>query len=161
MAFIQTDTTLDPTAAEGRRAQLRSLLSARAKEGAAPRGDIEVLETEFVEYTDEGELTVIIPIRPWQVNGLDHVQGGILSYMIDCIFGSMSFVLNGCQPVGTIDSTTNYLRPVTLDDEKVTIRARAVTNSKKIIHATAELYNAKGKPAVTASSNIMKQNAPK
>lgn len=161
MAFIQSDPTLDLTTAEGRRAQLKALLAARAEEGAMPRGDIEVLETEFVEYSDEGELTVKIPIRPWQVNGFDNVQGGILTYMIDCIFGTMSFVTNGCQPVGTIDSTSNYLRPVLLSDETVTIRARAVTNSKRMIHATAELYNAKGKPAVTASSNIMKQNAPK
>ena len=136
MAFIQSDPTLDLTTAEGRRAQLKALLAARAEEGAMPRGDIEVLETEFVEYTDEGELTVKIPIRPWQVNGFDNVQGGILTYMIDCIFGTMSFVTNGCQPVGTIDSTSNYLRPVLLSDETVTIRARAVTNSKRMIHAT-------------------------
>ena len=58
MAFIQSDPTLDLTTAEGRRAQLKALLAARAEEGAMPRGDIEVLETEFVEYTDEGELTV-------------------------------------------------------------------------------------------------------
>ena len=61
MAFIQSDPTLDLTTAEGRRAQLKALLAARAEEGAMPRGDIEVLETEFVEYTDEGELTVKIP----------------------------------------------------------------------------------------------------
>lgn len=47
MAFIQSDPTLDLTTAEGRRAQLKALLAARAEEGAMPRGDIEVLETEF------------------------------------------------------------------------------------------------------------------
>ena len=52
MAFIQSDPTLDLTTAEGRRAQLKALLAARAEEGAMPRGDIEVLETEFVEYSD-------------------------------------------------------------------------------------------------------------
>ncbi len=160
MAFIPTDDIPALTTPEGRRECLRALLAARAEKGEIPRGDIEVLETEFQEYTDDGELTVKIPVRPWQVNGLDNVQGGILIYMIDCVFGAMSFVTNECRPVGTIDTTANYLRPVTLADGEVTIRARAVTNSRRMIHATAELYNAKGKVAVTASTNIMKQNPP-
>ena len=160
MAFIPIDRIPDLKTPEGRRECLRTLFAARAEEGKTPRGDIEVLETVFQEYTDEGELTVKIPVRPWQVNGLDNVQGGILIYMIDCVFGAMSYVTNECQPVGTIDTTANYLRPVTLSDGEVTIRARAVTNSRRMIHATAELYNARGKAAVTASTNIMKQKAP-
>lgn len=160
MAFIPIDDMPALTTPEGRRECLRMLFAARAGEGKTPRGDIEVLETEFDGYTDEGELTVRIPVRPWQVNGLDNVQGGILVYMIDCVFGAMSFVTNECGPVGTIDTTANYLRPVTLEDGWVTIRARAVTNSRRMIHATAELYNARGKVAVTASTNIMKKNSP-
>ncbi len=100
MAFIKPDPTLDLNTTEGRREQLRQLLNARAQEGASPRGDIEVLETQFIEYTDDDELIVKIPVKPWQVNGFDHVQGGVLTYMIDCIFGTMSFVTSGCNPVG-------------------------------------------------------------
>ena len=156
MAFVKVDHSLDVTTVEGRRAQLKHLLDSRAEKGHGPKGDIEVLETRFVEYTDDGTLVVKIPIREWQLNGVDNVQGGILTYMIDCVFGSMSFVTSGCNPVGTVDMTSNYLRPVTAADGEVTIRAKIVTNSKRVMHAEAELYNGQGKLAVTASTNIMK-----
>lgn len=156
MAFIPVDTSLDLTTTEGRRSQLRALLGSRAEKGMLPRGDIEVLEPEFIEYTEDEELIVKIPIREWQLNGVDNVQGGILGYMIDCVFGSMSFVISGCSPVGTVDMTSNYLRPITADDQKVTIHAKIITNSKRVMHASAQLYNSKGKLAVTASTNIMK-----
>ncbi len=161
MAFIQTDSTLDPGTTEGRRAQLRRLLSARTPEGGSPRGDIEVLEPEFIEYTDDGVLVVKIPVRQWQLNGVDNVQGGILTYMIDCIFGVLSFVTSGCSPVGTVDMTTNYLRPIPAKDDQVTVRAQILTNSRRVMHAKAELFNGAGKVAVTASTNIMKLQAPK
>ena len=157
MAFIKPDPTLDLNTTEGRREQLRQLLNARAQEGASPRGDIEVLETQFIEYTDDDELIVKIPVKPWQVNGFDHVQGGVLTYMIDCIFGTMSFVTSGYNPVGTMDMTTNYLRPIVLtDNDRITIRARIVTNSRRVMYAEAKLYNSAGKLAVTASTNIIK-----
>lgn len=156
MAFVEIDKTLDMTTVEGRRVQLAHLLNSRAEEGREPRGDIEVLETRFVEYTDDGLLVVKIPVREWQLNGVDNVQGGILTYMIDCVFGSMAFVTSGCNPVGTVDMTSNYLRPVTAADGEVTIQAKIVTNGKRVMHAEAKLYNGQGKLAVTATTNIMK-----
>ncbi len=158
MSFIKTDPALDMTTTEGIRAQLQLLLSGRADDGSAPRGDIEVFEPEFVDYNDEDGLTVKFPIREWQLNGVDNVQGGVLSCMIDCAFGTLSFVMSGCNPVGTVDMTSNYLRPITSEHKEVTIKAKIMTNSRRVMHATAQLYNSKGKVAVTASTNIMKLN---
>ena len=109
MAYMKPDPNLDLNTTEGRREQLRQLLGSRAQKNSDPRGDIEVLQPQFIEYTDDDELVVEIPVRPWQVNGIDQVQGGVLAYMIDCVFGPLSFVTSGYNPVGTMDMTTNYL----------------------------------------------------
>lgn len=157
MAYMKPDPNLDLNTTEGRREQLRQLLGSRAQKNSDPRGDIEVLQPQFIEYTDDDELVVEIPVRPWQVNGIDQVQGGVLAYMIDCVFGPLSFVTSGYNPVGTMDMTTNYLRPIVLtDNDRITIRARIITNSRRVMYAEAKLYNSAGKLAVTASTNIIK-----
>lgn len=138
------------------RKQLRDILSDRAPEGAQPQGDIQVLKPEFIEYSDDGWLTVDFLPQAWQKNGINVVQGGILGYMLDCVFGPFAFIASEKKLAGTIDTTTNFLRPVIADGRKIRVRARMVTNAKRTMHAEGILYNADGKVAVTASTNLMK-----
>ena len=138
------------------RKQLREILSDRAPEGAQPQGDIQVLKPEFIEYSDDGWLTVDFLPQAWQKNGINVVQGGILGYMLDCVFGPFAFIASEKKLAGTIDTTTNFLRPVIADGRKIRVKARMVTNAKRMMHAEGILYNADGKVAVTASTNLMK-----
>lgn len=139
------------------RTRLEEILSDRAPEGQEPIGDIQVLEPKFISYSDDGWLTAEFMPRPWQQNGLQVVQGGILGYMIDCIFGPFAYVLSEGRLSGTIDTTCNFLRPVKVDGRPVRVSARFVTNTKRTLHGEAILYNGDGKVAVTASTNMMKQ----
>ena len=138
------------------REKLRVILSDRAAEGEQPKGDIQVLEPEFVDYDDEGWLTVDFLPQDWQKNGINVVQGGILGYMLDCVFGPFAFIVSEKKLAGTIDTTTNFLRPVIADGRKIRVKARMITNAKRMMHAEGILYNADGKAAVTASTNLMK-----
>ena len=138
------------------REKLRAILSDRAAEGERPKGDIQVLEPEFVDYDDEGWLTVDFLPQDWQKNGINVVQGGILGYMLDCVFGPFAFIVSEKKLAGTIDTTTNFLRPVIADGRKIRVKARMITNAKRMMHAEGILYNADGKVAVTASTNLMK-----
>lgn len=138
------------------REKLRVILSDRAAEGEQPKGDIQVLEPEFVDYDDEGWLTVDFLPQDWQKNGINVVQGGILGYMLDCVFGPFAFIVSEKKLAGTIDTTTNFLRPVIADGRKIRVKARMITNAKRMMHAEGILYNADGKVAVTASTNLMK-----
>lgn len=138
------------------REKLRAILSDRAAAGERPKGDIQVLEPEFVDYDDEGWLTVDFLPQDWQKNGINVVQGGILGYMLDCVFGPFAFIVSEKKLAGTIDTTTNFLRPVTADGRKIRVKARMITNAKRMMHAEGILYNADGKVAVTASTNLMK-----
>lgn len=138
------------------REKLRVILSDRAAAGERPKGDIQVLEPEFVDYDDEGWLTVDFLPQDWQKNGINVVQGGILGYMLDCVFGPFAFIVSEKKLAGTIDTTTNFLRPVIADGRKIRVKARMITNAKRMMHAEGILYNADGKVAVTASTNLMK-----
>ncbi len=138
------------------REKLRAILSDRAAAGEQPKGDIQVLEPEFVDYDDEGWLTVDFLPQDWQKNGINVVQGGILGYMLDCVFGPFAFIVSEKKLAGTIDTTTNFLRPVIADGRKIRVKARMITNAKRMMHAEGILYNADGKVAVTASTNLMK-----
>ena len=138
------------------REKLRAILSDRATAGERPKGDIQVLEPEFVDYDDEGWLTVDFLPQDWQKNGINVVQGGILGYMLDCVFGPFAFIVSEKKLAGTIDTTTNFLRPVIADGRKIRVKARMITNAKRMMHAEGILYNADGKVAVTASTNLMK-----
>lgn len=138
------------------REKLIAILSDRAAAGERPKGDIQVLEPEFVDYDDEGWLTVDFLPQDWQKNGINVVQGGILGYMLDCVFGPFAFIVSEKKLAGTIDTTTNFLRPVIADGRKIRVKARMITNAKRMMHAEGILYNADGKVAVTASTNLMK-----
>ena len=138
------------------REKLRAILSDRAAAGERPKGDIQVLEPEFVDYDDEGWLTVDFLPQDWQKNGINVVQGGRLGYMLDCVFGPFAFIVSEKKLAGTIDTTTNFLRPVIADGRKIRVKARMITNAKRMMHAEGILYNADGKVAVTASTNLMK-----
>lgn len=138
------------------REKLRAILSDRAAAGERPKGDIQVLEPEFIDYDDEGWLTVDFLPQDWQKNGINVVQGGILGYMLDCVFGPFAFIVSEKKLAGTIDTTTNFLRPVIADGRKIRVKARMITNAKRMMHAEGVLYNADGKVAVTASTNLMK-----
>ncbi len=142
--------------AEELREKLKAILSDRADDGEQPKGDIQVLKPEFIDYDDEGWLTVEFLPQEWQKNGIDVVQGGILGYMLDCVFGPFAYIVSGGKLAGTVDTTTNFLRPVAADGRSITVKARMVTNAKRMMHAEGILYNADGKIAVTASTNLMK-----
>ena len=145
---------------EGRLEAFQMMLGARDEEGFACTGDITSLDPELLEYTiDENNVeTLVARFRPqeWMLNGLRYVQGGYLASMIDVICGPMSDICSQGRTAGTLDMTTTYFRPITMDDEEIIVRARLTSNTRRVMHFEAELLNSRGKRAVSVVSNIMK-----
>ncbi len=142
---------------EDRKEALKKMFSVRAKTGGTPYGDVEILQPQFVEYSEDDKLTVKFKIFDWQVSNIGYVQAGFLISMVDCACGAMSDVCSGLKSAGTIDLNTYFMRPITLEDEEVTVVANLATNSKRIMHFKAELFNSKGKCALEVTMNIMKK----
>lgn len=142
---------------EDRKEALKKIFSVRAAEGETPHGDVQMLQPEFVDYTEDDILTLRYKIFDWQVSNIGYIQAGFLISMIDCACGAMSDVCSGLKSAGTIDMNSYFLRPITLEDEEVTVVVDLAANTKRIMHFKAELFNSKGKSALEITMNIMKR----
>lgn len=142
---------------EDRKAALKKIFSVRAEEGVTPVGDVQMLQPEFVEYTEDDILTLKYKIFDWQVSNIGYIQAGFLISMIDCACGAMSDVCSNLTSAGTIDMNTYFMRPITKEDGEVTVVADLSSSTKRIMHFKAELFNSKGKPALEVVMNIMKR----
>ena len=147
---------------EGRFQAFRTLLGSRDEEGFAITGDITSLDPEMLDYVidEDGVEIMTVRFRPqkWMLNGLSYVQGGYLATMIDVVCGPMSDICSQGRTAGTLDMTTTYFRPITMDDEEIIVRARLTSNTRRVMHFEAELLNSRGKRAVSVVSNIMKSS---
>jgi uncharacterized protein (TIGR00369 family) len=141
---------------EEKRAKLKEILKQQIEPGETPKGDIELLKGRFVSYTDEEELVIEFPIADWQRNGLGNLQGGMVSFIMDCCFGVLGYVNNNCNPIATIEMTCNFLRPMGPEQKSITMRTRIRSRGRRVIHALCDAYNAEGKLVATSSTNIMR-----
>ena len=60
---------------------------------------VDDIGTEFVDYTENGELTLAYPLKPEQRNGYQLLQGGYISVFFDNNFGLFGYESTGAQPV--------------------------------------------------------------
>ncbi len=96
------------------------------------------------------ELTLRFPLQDWQVNGLGTLHGGIISTLMDLTMSMAVYCYSRQSIPPTITMTTNYLRPVPMD-EGVFIRARVTSIGRKNATAYCEtIIPASGKTAATA-----------
>ncbi|MBR5229018.1 MAG: hypothetical protein IKV96_04185 [Firmicutes bacterium] len=142
---------------QDRKAAFEKIFSVRAAEGETPVGDIQMLQPIFVDYTEEEVLTLKFNIFDWQVSNIGYIQAGFLVAMVDCAYGPMSDVCSDLKSAGTIDFNTYFLRPITKEDEEVTVVVKLTTNTRRIMHFKAELLNSKGKTALEMNINVMKR----
>ena len=136
---------------EERKKQLRDLIMRDDElNGAA---GAELFETEFIDYTEDGEFIVKAGIKPWMRNPFGNLQGGMISYFIDAIAGTLSWAEVDCDPVGTIDLHINYIRPVQQNSDYVIVKAKVISIGRRVIVATSEVRDPEGWLMATATVN--------
>jgi uncharacterized protein (TIGR00369 family) len=135
---------------------IREIISDRAAPGDTPRGDFQVLMGDFIDYTDDGELIVKYPVKEWQCNGLDVMQGGVMGYIADATFGPLGYAIFSRTSAVTIDMTTNFLRGVNITVAYLIAKTRVLTKGRNIAHMECKLYNPEGKLVMHSTANMMK-----
>ena len=96
------------------------------------------------------EIVIKYPLQDWQVNGLGTLHGGMINTMMDLVMSMAVFCFSRKSIPPTITMTTNYLRPVPMD-EYVFIKARLTSLGKRNATAYCEaIVPASGKVACTA-----------
>lgn len=95
-------------------------------------------------------LTLRYPLQDWQVNGLGTLHGGMINTMMDLTMSMAVYCFSRQTIPPTISMTTNYLRPVPMEDS-VLIRARLTSLGKRNATAYCEaIVPSSGKVACTA-----------
>ena len=108
------------------------------------KGGAELFDTEFVDYTEDGEFIMKINIKPWMRNPFGNMQGGMISYFIDAVAGILSWVEVNCDPVGTVDLNVNFIRGVEEKIDYIIVKSKVISIGRRVVVATAEVRDPEG-----------------
>ncbi len=103
---------------------------------------------DSVDY-DEGIMTVLYEVMPWESNRVGILHGGITGTMMDHTAASAIFVFLGywCP---TVDMDVKFLRQMKVGD-RLCCRAKLVHIGRRFITASAEMFDEKsGRITATA-----------
>ena len=88
--------------------------------------------------TSHGYAKVAIPVRTEYSNTYGIAHGGIVTSLVDMVSGVALRTLK--LRIVTIEVTTNYFKPVALDDNLIA-EAQLVQEGRKILHADVCVFN--------------------
>ncbi|MDH5692972.1 MAG: PaaI family thioesterase [Gammaproteobacteria bacterium] len=104
---------------------------------------------EFVDYVKGESLTARFPNRHQYENPFSYMQGGIIVALIDNTVSPLSYVV---APTSiTREINTQFKRPITREDEFVTVKAWVEEITDSTISLKAEVRNSAGKLATRAT----------
>lgn len=100
---------------------------------------------EILGFDPEAQtLRARYPVQARFQNVFGFLQGGMLVTVMDNVIGPLSLLLG--VPSVTSSFNTQYLRPVTPEDEYLLVEARLVQRTRRMLHFHATVSNAAGKP---------------
>lgn len=136
---------------EERKKKLMEVTDRDGELNAAAGADI--FESEFIDYNENDELIIKYHIKPWQRNPFGNLQGGMICYYIDATAGALSWAAVDCDPVGTVDINIDFIRGVEQKTEYITVKAKVISIGRRVIVATAEVYDPEGWLMAVATTN--------
>ena len=113
---------------------------------------------QFVDYDENGRLTLSFPIKHEQRNGYHLLQGGVLSSFIDDVFGLFVFVVSNHNPLSTVNMNVNYHKGVTPEIDHVLITSSVIRAGRRIVTLEAEVRDPEGDLVATCQSNLFNVN---
>lgn len=115
---------------------------------------INIMEPEFIDYIPGKSLTLSFPVLDIFLNANEVMQGGFIGAAFDNVFGILTFLEKKFTNMSTINMQIDYHRPLVREDRLV-ITAHLKHKGNTIVSMYAEGFNAEGKLAATASTNII------
>ncbi|HEY3006680.1 MAG TPA: PaaI family thioesterase [Micromonosporaceae bacterium] len=138
----------------GRSSGLELLWSIGA--GRLPRPPVmDLLGIDSVE-AEEGRVTVRMAVREFHYNPLGSVHGGMLATLLDTAAGC---AVHSTLPAGmgytSLDLTTKYLRPVTVDSGELVCVGTVLSRGRRTALAQATLTDEGGRLVAHATSSCL------
>jgi len=110
-------------------------------------------EGKILAFEPGKSISIVFPVREFQMNPVGTLQGGILASFIDDAFGCLCFASTH-KPCISIDMNVNFIRPVKPGAFAI-IRAEFKAKGRKLLQCYAEAFTGNQKLAATATSNLM------
>ncbi len=98
-----------------------------------------VMDAEVIDYEEKRSLTIRFPVKDKYQNPLGHMQGGVIIAAIDNTLGLLSYLV--APPSATLQLNTQYVRPVTAEDQFIQVKAELVDKTRNLILMRAEVRN--------------------
>ena len=101
---------------------------------------------------DNQELTLRFEVKPWMLNVLGIVHGGLYASMADCVMGSISCFWTNSPITPSVSLQISFLRPAK-EGDVLLFRGKIVSAGRTMIHAsmTAWKEGVPEKPLLTGS----------
>ena len=115
------------------------------------------MDTKFVDYTEDGILTLKYKIKDTQRNGYHLLQGGYISAFFDNNYGLYVYVATGGKPFSTVNMTMNFHKAVMADVTELFISTHIISAGKRIVCLEGEARDASGRLIATCQTNMINQ----
>jgi len=117
-----------------------------------------VMDAEVIDYEEKRSLTIRFPVKDKYQNPLGHMQGGVIVAAIDNTLGPLSYLV--APPSATLQLNTQYVRPVTVKDQFIQVKAELVDKTRNLLLMRAEVRNEANKMVAIcqATQQVIKLN---
>jgi uncharacterized protein (TIGR00369 family) len=106
--------------------------------------------------TDPGRVVVTMRAQEFHYNPLGGVHGGVIATLLDTAAGcSVHSTLDVGQTYTSLDLTTKFLRPVTVDSGLLRCEGRVISRGRRTALAQAELSDQAGRLVAYATSTCL------
>lgn len=152
-SFTWTDPA--PTAARIGGSTGLELLQAMSRGEVPPPPVMQMLGIDRIE-AEEGTVRVYLPAAEFHYNPLGTVHGGVLATVLDT---AAACSVHSTLPAGvgytSLDLTTKFLRPVTVDSGMLVCTGTVISRGRRTALAEARLTDAKDRLVAHATSSCL------
>lgn len=106
-------------------------------------------------HVEAGALEAKYTVRPEMTNPAGKLHGGVAAAIIDDLIGATMFSLGQPDFMSTVNLAVDYLGAVD-SGEVLTVKTKVTKVGRQLLHAQAEMFNAKGRMVAVANSNLIR-----
>lgn len=113
------------------------------------------MNTEFVDYTEDGVFTLKYKLKDTQRNGYHLLQGGYISAFFDNNYGLFVYVAGDGKPFSTINMTMNFHKAVLADTDELFVSTKIISTGRRIVCMEGEACDPSGRLIATCQTNLI------
>jgi len=132
------------------------MLAAMVRGELPPPPIMQTIEMAGFEVIEEGRVAFTMRAQEFHYNPIGSVHGGVIATLLDSATGC---AVHSTLPAGwgytSLDLTTKYLRPVTVDSGLLRCEGTVINRGRTTALGEARLFDERGRLAAYASSSCL------